>query len=189
MKTKRTNKQKHVDVKRRKLENQLREGILSPPKLTEKVVPWHGKIDFVVPSTQNSLEFGLAKFQRISDTGSGIGPKVPGTLVPGPLVPGTLVQESAIIPNTMIDNNLSNPVSEKKYCVTIRTKDDKNNLNKNTMIYSCTCKNDLVSYGICKHIRSVIIYMMLDIVKKQNDTDDMNFLIDALEKYNMENCT
>lgn len=114
-------KEPKINKKRRRtnIENQLREAITSPPKLSEKVKPNDGVLYFNVPST------------------SGIGMHI------------------------------------------VKISIDKG------MNYKCDCSNP-EDNGICKHIRSAIIYMMTDLIRHQDETDKTLDLMMALDRFTIE---
>lgn len=62
------------------------------------------------------------------------------------------------------------------YKVTIATKN-------NELKYLCTCTNTIDNFGACKHIRAVIIFLSIDLIKTQSDTDDNLGLIEALNNF------
>lgn len=110
-------------VKRRRtdLENQLRDGIRCPPKLSESIKPVDGYLHFSAPSTSHQD-----------------------------------VQHKVTIEN-----------------------------NSFGLRYTCTCKNTLETFGICKHIRATLIHMMTDLMRYQDDTDKTLELVNALDKFSI----
>jgi hypothetical protein len=53
--------------------------------------------------------------------------------------------------------------------------------------YKCTCENKFDNFGVCKHIRVVIIFMAVDLIKKQSQTDDNLDLVAALSNFCFDN--
>ena len=111
-----------VNKKRRRtnIENQLREAITSPPKLSEKVKPNVGVLHFNVPSTSGG---DMHKVMLSVDGG---------------------------------------------------------------MKYTCDCLKVSDEIGVCKHIKAVIIHMMIDLIKKQDESDNTLDLMMALDRFNIE---
>lgn len=114
--------------KKRKItvENILRDGILSPPKIIKDTTPTFGNIIISVPSTSRE--------------------------------------------------------STQKHTVSISVVNNKYK-------FSCSCSNNFNNFGSCKHITTSIIQMMLNLIKKQEQTDDTLDLINSLEKFSINSET
>lgn len=106
-------------MKRRRIENQFKEGIISPPALSKLVIP-------LSPTENNKLLFS--------------------------------------VPSTDPTKNINYTVKIHSVQTTLNSR----------LQYECECRSYSGSPGLCKHVRSVLIYMMNDAIKTQNQSETIN---------------
>jgi hypothetical protein len=145
----------HTNYKKRRynLINGLKDGIIAPSKMSLDVLPLNGSISFKVPSNKNSSYF-------------------PTKIEIYHIVTININKPSLY----QIDKNIAIPgyVDSKEYNVLSNDDDDE------YITYTCTCENKMDTFGVCKHIKAVIIYMSTDLIKKQEHTDENIELIGSL---------
>jgi hypothetical protein len=124
--------------RRADLENQLRDGIKNPPKMTEQIKPCDGWLTFSAPSNQQkNIQHKVTIFTSNR------------TLSYDELNSGC---KQFLAPN---------------------------------LVYECSCNNKMSSFGVCKHIKSVILFMTIDLLKNQDQTDQTMELLDVLNRFNI----
>lgn len=135
--------------KKRKLtniENQVRDGIISPPKLIAQINPISGELQFMVPSKSSSddhmVTIGMAVCPMMTDW----------------TIDEMLGQNQKKIPNKTTKNKIS---------------------------YRCDCHNNKWLNEICKHIRTVMIFMLTDMIEqhKMSITSDSDETDDILKQF------
>jgi hypothetical protein len=136
--------------KKRKLtniENQVRDGIISPPKLISQINPVSGELQFMVPSKSSSddhtVTIGTADCLMMTDW----------------TIDEIVGQNNQMkIPNVITKNKIS---------------------------YRCDCHNNKHLNEICKHIRTVMIFMLTDMIEqhKMSITSDSDETDDILKQF------
>jgi hypothetical protein len=136
--------------KRKRLEDRFKDGVRSPPKIVSQIVPTHGA-NMVFSVPSTQRQSMISRYEPIND------------------------RQTDDVPMRIAHYK---PTHHK---VTFGTVFDTASMSDSAKLsYACTCGKDTETFGVCRHMTAAALYIVIDLLNKQEKTEDMTARTDDL---------